>query len=78
MHEQGLQILGKGLEGIFNTLHFCDFLQNKLGTGILTTLQSLKNDKQEYGKVIKMEMANVLVRIMCAPNVDRIYDHLNQ
>ena len=73
--------MGKGLEGIFNTLHFCDFLQNKLGTGILTRLQSLKNYKQiwqEYGKVIKMEMANVLVRIMCAPNVDRIYDHLNQ
>ena len=78
MHEQGLQILGKGLEGIFNTLHFCDFLQNKLGTGILTTLQSLKNDKQEYGKVIKMEMANVLVRIMYAPNVDRKHDLLHR
>ena len=78
MHEQGLQILGKGLEGIFNTLHFCDFLQNKLGTGILTTLQSLKNDKQEYGKVIKMEMANVRVWIMYAPNAERKHDHHNQ
>ena len=54
----GITNIGEGFRG---DLQHAAFLQ--FSSEFLTRLQSLKNDKQiwqEYGKVIKMEMANVL------------------
>ena len=56
----GITNIGRGFRGYIQQPAFLRFSSEK---AILTRLQSLKNDKQiwqEYGKVIKMEMANVL------------------